>query len=614
MLGGLERIIRVIKFKMDQPFYIISNASSDVFPDNTLTEFKNVFPRTLSFPEEEKWEVGIETIGISSMFRNVYTPKAGVPVIIASHDKTNLRHLRQSPVVDPREDWHFSINMNLAKVNNSDAMYTELVDKFYTEADVYSMCRYYTIKLRPYCILSYDGTRMTISYNDHYSLKHKGAWIFLHETFAKSFKFVSHHIKDMSMMRAIEGNNSNKVSLVEIGSNLHLERKIDYNGETYLGYLLHEDKSRELYGSLVSEPIDLYHHDMLPEIIKVQCDIIEPQIINNYFSQDLLILSTDVQYTNNYFFHDIERISYFPLLFNDISQITIRLVDENDKKLELMQGHATIIKLRFKKNKKMIDNFYVRVTSKPNDIYTDNKPYKFRIQLPSTKVLNEDWKVSLNSINIPNKFTTFITPNEQLRSFVYKTADKPSIVHVFKSNVSYTPTLIVAEINTFLASNDVGDATIDNLGRLVINVKEACTLAVGLDAVKVLGYQTALIPMGANYMFIRPLPDNPKTFTFESPINVNYFRPNYFIIYSNIVQPSIIGNIFSPILKIVPIVDAKEAFKLHDFKVREFYNIPNTEINEIQMEIRTHDGEFVNFLLDQHVIMNLQFTNELNPN
>ena len=32
------------------------------------------------------------------------------------------------------------------------------------------------------------------------------------------------------------------------------------------------------------------------------------------------------------------------------------------------------------------------------------------------------------------------------------------------------------------------------------------------------------------------------------------------------------------------------------------------------MELRTHDGEFVNFLTDQHVVMNLQFTNEINPN
>jgi hypothetical protein len=599
---------------MDQPFYIISNASSDVFPNNSLTEFKNVFPRTLSFPEEEKWEVGIETIGISSMFRNVYTPNPGVPVIIASHDKATLRQLRQSPVVDPREDWHYSINVDLAKTGPANSMFTELVDKFYTKADVYSMCRLYNVKLRPYCSLNYDGTRITISYNDHYKLKSKGTWVFLHETFAKSFKFISHHIKNLSMMKVIEGNNSNTVSLVEIGSNLHLERKVNYNGEIYLGYLLHEDKSRALYGSLVSEPIDLYHHAMLPEIIKVQCDIIEPQIINNAFSQDLLILSTDIQYTNNYYFHDIERVSYFPLLYNDINQIAIRLVDENDKKLELMKGHATIIKLRFRRNKRMIENFYVRVTSKPNEIYTDNTPYKFRIQLPSTKVLNEDWKVSLNSINIPNKFTTFLKANDELRSFVYKTATSPSITHVFKSNVSYTPTTIVAEINTFLSSKDLGDATIDNLGRLVINLKETCILAIGLDAVKVLGYQTALVPQGANFMFIKPLPDTPNTITFESPINVNYFRPNYFIIYSNIVQPSIIGNIFSPILKIVPIVDSQEAFKLHDFKVREFYNIPNTEINEIQMEIRTHDGEFVNFLSDQHVVMNLQFTNELNPN
>ena len=94
---------------------------------------------------------------------------------------------------------------------------------------------------------------------------------------------------------------------------------------------------------------------------------------------------------------------------------------------------------------------------------------------------------------------------------------------------------------------------------------------------------------------------------------MNYFRPNYFIIYSNIVQPSIIGNQYSPILKIVPVLDSKEPFKLYDFKQREFYHIANTEITEIKMELRTHDGEYVNFLTDQNVVMNLQFSNEINP-
>lgn len=596
---------------MDQPFYILSNASLDVFPNNTLSEFKNVLPKKLTLPEDEKWEVGVETVGISSMFRNIKTPPSGVPVIFAGHNKTKMSEVRTAPVSDEVMDWHYSLNFDLKK---GGMMYTEMVDKYYTKADVYSMCRLYNVKLGPYCRLDYDGGNITISYQDKYNVNSPGTWIFLHELFAESFKLNSVDVKKVLVTPIKPANNSNEVRLVEVGGNLHIQRKVVVNDQVYLGYLLTRDETKPYHGPLVSCRIDLNHHDYLPEIIKVQCDIIEPQILNNTYSQDLLVLSTDVQYTNNYYYHDIERVSYFPLLFNDIGEIKIKLVDENDKLLQLVKGHASIIKLRFRKNNKMTKNFYVRLTSKPSDIFPGNLVTKFSVQLPSTQILDENWKVSLNSINIPNKFTTFLSNHSDLRSFVYKTGTAPSIKHVFKTTECYTQNSLLAELNVFLVTNNIGDAKMDSLGRLVINVLDtSCTLGVGLDAAKVLGYETGLIPKNSRHMFIKPLPDNPNTITFESPINVYYFRPNYFIVYSNIVQPSIIGNIFSPIMKIVPILDEHDAFKLHDFKVREFYNIPTSEISEIKIELRTHDGEFVNFIDGQHVVMNLQFTNELNP-
>jgi len=75
---------------MNQPFYLLSNASTDIFPENTLTEFRNIFPTTLRFDENDKWEVGIETIGVSSMFRNVFTPAQGIPVIYVGHEYTSV--------------------------------------------------------------------------------------------------------------------------------------------------------------------------------------------------------------------------------------------------------------------------------------------------------------------------------------------------------------------------------------------------------------------------------------------------------------------------------------------------------------------------------------------
>jgi hypothetical protein len=183
---------------MNQPFYLLSNASSDTYPNNTLTEFTNVLPKTLSFNETDRWEVGIEAIGVSSMFRNVLTPKSGVPVIFAGHELTKESQCRQSPTTDERLDFHFSLNFDIQK--GSTMMYLDLTDKYYTQADVYSMCRLYNVKMRPYCKFIYDGQKIVISFSDFYNTKYAGTWIFLHEAFAKSFKFQSYEIKKMTVL------------------------------------------------------------------------------------------------------------------------------------------------------------------------------------------------------------------------------------------------------------------------------------------------------------------------------------------------------------------------------------------------------------------------------
>ena len=703
---------------MDQPFYIISNASKDIYPHNTLTDFRNRFPKTLSFNERDRWEVGIETIGLSSMFRNIHLPnKIDVPSVMVGEITIPLPKHRSYRTENPLEDDYYSLPFDF-KTEDEGGFFEkiDIPDKYYEETDVYIMIRVLNLKSGKKGVLfNFDQTRgqLAICYTEPSLNGADGVWVFLHETFAKSFKFEGKFVKRLNMIQFVPKTNptlkevylatlkkkagddlkyqdekyaryqasifrpysiyvkelektyherlrtiekalekeyeenyedvykrmaeswqesdpevqnqtltppgnmavypEQEVNLVELNNKLFIQRKVIFNGETYLAYFLHKDKTREYYQWPYSDNYELKVKE-LPDIIKVQCDLIEPQIINNSYSQDLLVLSTDIQYTNNYFFHEIEKISFFPLLYNDVSEIRIKLVDEKNEQLQLSRGHATIVKLRFRKNTRMENNFYVRVSSKPNEIYPDNKPNKFSVQLPSTKILNSDWKVSLNSINIPNRFTTFLSSRPvECKTLVInvKKPAKKTLSLTFPSDVNFTPALLLSTINNFLINNNEGQAHIDSAGRLVIKMTNESSFALGLDVAKVLGFESGRV--AKNFMFVTPYAETPNDLYFESPINVNYFRPNYFIIYTNIVQPSVIGNQYSPILKIVPILESQNSFKLHDFKVREFYSIPTTEISDLKMELRTHDGELVNFLENEHVIMNFQFTNERFP-
>ena len=67
---------------------LVSNASSELFPDNTLSSFTNFLPDQVNL--EGQWEVAISKISYPSMYQNVtdgnfyfmtqFTPKRRQPI------------------------------------------------------------------------------------------------------------------------------------------------------------------------------------------------------------------------------------------------------------------------------------------------------------------------------------------------------------------------------------------------------------------------------------------------------------------------------------------------------------------------------------------------------
>ena len=48
---------------------LVSNASGELFPDNTLSSFTNFLPEQIKF--EGQWEVAISEISYPSMYQNI---------------------------------------------------------------------------------------------------------------------------------------------------------------------------------------------------------------------------------------------------------------------------------------------------------------------------------------------------------------------------------------------------------------------------------------------------------------------------------------------------------------------------------------------------------------
>ena len=94
-------------------------------------------------------------------------------------------------------------------------------------------------------------------------------------------------------------------------------------------------------------------------------------------------------------------------------------------------------------------------------------------------------------------------------------------------------------------------------------------------------------------------------------MNIGYNDPKYIMVYSNIVQPKLVGGEYRKLLRITPIEDNDLNYITHYFKHKEFCELENSLIDTVEITLATHDGRQVNFASDQDVIVNLEFSNYL---
>jgi len=61
--------------------FLISNGSSNYFPKNTLTNFRNKLPEDFDVND---YEVAVKSIGFSTVFKEIKTPENGFPSFFIS--------------------------------------------------------------------------------------------------------------------------------------------------------------------------------------------------------------------------------------------------------------------------------------------------------------------------------------------------------------------------------------------------------------------------------------------------------------------------------------------------------------------------------------------------
>lgn len=599
---------------MDKEFsiFVISNDCQNIHPDNALTNFINDFPEPFILSKEHNWHVCVESIGFSCNMQNVTLPPNNIPsLIIIKNFEKDFKIL-----CDPNKEQCVNPNNSSNSVieNNQILIHTCVSEEEYlkqfcdiknlsiSSEDLHHVNKYtYFLQEIQYnanilksffnniktetdieLLLSDDGV-LNIR-ND--LKKPKNNWILFHTTFFNTF---------------LMDKTNSKFPLMNIY----------FDGVLYKAFYLNT-KDRHP----VSLPANIfgYHY---PRIVRVESSSVEQQIFDNHQSNDIICFCPDFTKTDIFYYHEFEHLQYVPIATSVLKDMSISLKNENHELLYLLPGAATIIKLHFKTI--MEKSMNVRLTSAKSALFPENTNNHFKVKLPISLNLDQTWKAALTTINHPSTFTTFLD-SEYTRTLIVFVNNTPS-KFMFNPK-SYSEEEVRISLDLFLKQIGVGFAQFvsDTDKRLKLTITKECKIATFYYTARILGYdqfgKQNLDKKTWNFKFdaVNNKTDvkydaatREFTLTMRNPINLNYLKPNYMMIYTNFIRSTVMGSKYINIFKIAPLKNTEDVYTISEFKRNDFYHLLYTEIDIIEIQIRSHDGELINFATNHDIILNILF-------
>ena len=602
--------------------FLVSNGSCEKHSDNTLTKFTNTLPTIIETPENEKYEVAVESIGFSCLFRNIKLPENDFyPSFMLSNCMNSL--ISEENCADQICSKPLNLKY-MMEVDDPNCYWYEgkFSEKYHTEED---LTTFFNSINREY--------NTNIKFVDGYlefgrEAEQPWYWVLVHPTLMETFGFESR-----MYLKFKNKNQFDFKSKYKHGDNLHVivdhqgtkgllwEKKVDARLVDYHGHLYFAFKIGIFTSFLKATKKDISQRNF-PRVVKVQSENIEQQIFNSSFSNDMVVFCPDFVRNEDYYFHEFEYKQYVPVLNSTIKDFEIKLCDEDNYQLQLLPGVPTILKVDIRTMSKK-RTFNVRLTSIKNKEFRDNKNYHFKVKLPNVLSLDKTWRVSLTSISHPNTFKTFL-PHKNNRGILVRQSDANNATIKYATKIYndtlYTVESIVFELKEFFNNNNFGEVSISEDNKLTVKFAKCGSFVASNNLLRVLGYSEKIdLKDNATQVFINRTnetlivvnenSEDKYILKFGSPINLDFLKPNYMIAYTNFVESSIIGGVYSKILRVIPLINKEKGFVINEFKHNEYLELQNTDLSEIEIVLRSHDGEYVNFGTQEDVILNLEFTN-----
>ena len=583
-----------------------SNSNTNTY-NNTLTRFENDLPKNFHLPLSENWNVCLQSVGFSTDFRNMLLPKSKfLSNILILKETVNTK----TPLVD---EYNMIINPDKWLKGLEKLISIKFPNQYISVTDMKSKfdeVKKLGIKLEFRVEEDYTF-RITPTFDSLEDASHDVYYLIFHENTYESLGLNLYY-----------GDDENPTKIAKkciINNELHYVYQIKYDHETI-------------------ESLSDNWKIQYPDLIKIKCDQIQDQILNDTLSQDIAILKIKFNPDKKYHIQEFDNEHYVPLANTTLNKISISLTDNYNRQLNLKRGVSSFVRLKFKR---MSENFFnVRAYS---DFKNSNN---FTFNIPQQLYMDSNWKVALTSLHYSNKFKP-LPYEESLRTiFTAKvTENKIGTLNKFiLPNLMFTSVYeLITLINQYVKSIDGNLTMMGENNQINSELKPTFFLKHGTVIflhpliAEILGYEyeeeNESIILRGNILAIfakemdaevevvnivsddinKTYYENPyynpryyQRFIFQGSPDINALKPLYFMVYCDIISPCIVGSNYANLLKIIPL-ENDGIDKIQEFKHKEYHSMDSTLLKKININIRSNDGNLVNFAENTKIYLNLLF-------
>jgi len=255
------------------------------------------------------------------------------------------------------------------------------------------------------------------------------------------------------------------------------------------------------------------------------------------------------------------------------------------------------------------DSFHVRLSQIGNS---------FNTVLPQPLNLDHSWKCALTSMSFPGEFLPL--PIDHNKRKVWYISSGSVIKAISLPNIQYSKNLLIQVINQFFRQSGAS-FNLENDRFLVSNGSgKKLNFGFSESIAHILGFDEKLnsdLVYNENFAYanlnghvgvqlktlnVRNVP------VFHKIVNIDHLRPCYLMVYANIIDHSVVGSQYLKLLRNVP-VHRHIGYDLHEFKQPEYHGLESTYFDSINIEIRDHTGELVNFIAKK-IVLNIKFSRD----